>query len=79
MGVKVYGEEGLVLLKDLGEGRFGVAEVTTGSEKYHEGKIFMGISNGEGRVACLDGTIWNTESNLFKVRLLPKGTLLEVT
>ena len=76
MGAKVHGAEGdLVLLKDLKEGQFGIAKGKT----CHWGKIFLRATNEEGRVLCLDGTIWNDESNLFRVRLLPKGTLLEVT
>lgn len=78
MGVKIHGEEdeGLVSFEDLQKGQIGEV-VTAGG---HRGKIVCGLWEGAGQVVSLDGGSWDSlGTNTLKVRLLPKGTLLEVT
>lgn len=78
MGVKVHAEDGLVLFKDMKKGEIGVIEYAI--KEVYLGRVVVSCGEEADKIVGLDGSIWSgLASNIIKVRLLPKGTLLEVT
>lgn len=79
MGVKLHEGSELVLFKDMGKGDVGVIERSTEYPDY-SGLLVISLGVTEDKVVSFTGDTWTGLSkSTEKVRLLPKGTLLEVT
>lgn len=79
MGVKLHEGSELVLFKDMVKGDIGVIERSRFSSNI--GSIVFRPCASEDRIVSLSGdSAWDAVGSMTeKVRLLPKGTLLEVT
>lgn len=77
MGIKIREKGELVLFKDMKQGEVG--EIVETPALDYKGLLVIACSCGEDMVVGLDGSCWDGLGNVaIKVRLLPKGTLLEV-